>query len=819
MKALRDQPIRRKLMTIIMFVSGVALLASGIAFVAYEQFMFREKLTRDIGIAAAIVGDNSAAALTFNEAVSATEMMRSFDAEPHIVAACIYDKAGRPFAQYRRVRQGFFVPPPVQREGCRFEGNRLFLFRPIMSADERAGTMFIECDLTEMRDRLHHYGIVGAIILAGSLALIWLLGSRMQRMVWQPISHLATVAGAVAQKQDFSIRAHKESEDELGQLIDRFNAMLGEIQRRDAALIDARSDLERRVEERTRELQVEVAERRRAEEARKESEALYSSLVENLPVAIYRKDVLGRFTFVNKAFCTAAGKPAQEFLGRTDFETTDRALAEKYRRDDERVMLERSSLAFEEKYIAKGGEVLDTQVFKVPVFGADGAVKGTQGCFFDVTDRRKMQEALAYERDLLRSLLDNSPDYIYFKDAQSRFIKCGRTLATRLGFASPDELVGKTDSDVLSEAAARESFEDEQRIMRTGTPLVGKVEHELLMNGAESWVLTTKVPYRDKDGKIIGTFGISKDITDLKRAEQELERLHHRLVDASRRAGMAEVATGVLHNVGNVLTSANVSVTVLAEQLERSRLPSLEKTASLLRSHAADLSRFLTEDPRGRQLPEFLCILSGHLAQEQVNVLAELQLLAGHIEHIKEIVTMQQAYARVSGLKEPLPIASLVEDALRMNSAALVRHDVTVVRDFDAVPPVLVDRHKVLQILINLISNAKYAVDSRSGDKWIRIRIEQERDGVACVRVSDNGVGIPCENLTRVFEHGFTTRSGGHGFGLHSSALAAKELGGSLSAHSQGLGQVATFVLELPIADETAPVGDEEGRNVCTMQA
>lgn len=160
---------------------------------------------------------------------------------------------------------------------------------------------------------------------------------------------------------------------------------------------------------------------------------------------------------------------------------------------------------------------------------------------------------------------------------------------------------------------------------------------------------------------------------------------------------------------------------------------------------------------------------------------------------------MQQNYARTSGILEPIQVADLVEDAARMNTGAMARHNVKVVREFKEIAPILTEKHKVLQILVNLIRNAKYACDdSGRDDKQVTLRITNG-DGRIKISVIDNGVGIPPENLTRIFNHGFTTKKDGHGFGLHSGALAAKELGGALMAFSEGTGRGATFTLELPV--------------------
>lgn len=407
---------------------------------------------------------------------------------------------------------------------------------------------------------------------------------------------------------------------------------------------------------------------------------------------------------------------------------------------------------------------------------------------------------LSYERDLLKTLLDHSPDPIYFKDAESRFLKAGKVYAEIFGLKSADELTGKTDFDFFAEEHARSSFEDEQKIIRTGEPVIGKVVKEVLKNGRVAWAITSKMALSNKDNQIIGTFGISKDITAIKETEAELERVHKKLLETSRQAGMSEIATNILHNVGNVLNSVNVSANLLVESSRKSKISVLAKVAALMQEHEQDLGTFFTADSKGKQLPSYLARLSENLVAEQTRNIQELDSLVKNIQHIKEVVAMQQNYARVSGVKEIINVQELVEDALRMNIGSLDHHHVKLVRQFETVPSINIDKHQVLQVLVNLIRNAKRACqDSERSDKQLTVRVN-DGDGRIKISVIDNGIGIPPENLTRIFNHGFTTRADGHGFGLHSGALAAKQMGGALIAHSDGPGQGATFTLELPYA-------------------
>lgn len=284
-------------------------------------------------------------------------------------------------------------------------------------------------------------------------------------------------------------------------------------------------------------------------------------------------------------------------------------------------------------------------------------------------------------------------------------------------------------------------------------------------------------------------------------AHTELAQAQRDLMLASRQAGMAEMATGVLHNVGNVLNSVNVSTNLLRDQIRKSETYSLLKASDLLKEKNGDLAAFLTTDPKGKLMPEFIVQVAEQIRKEQDSTAHELDQLVKNVDHIKDIVAMQQSYARFAGVVEKVSLVDLVEDAVQINAAALARHDIKLIRRFEEVPPLMIEKHKVLQILINLIRNAKYALDEASqNEKLLTVTVARVDEAQVMVRVADNGVGIPPENLTRIFSHGFTTRSNGHGFGLHIGALYAREMGGSLSAASEGTHHGATFTLVLPLS-------------------
>jgi PAS domain S-box-containing protein len=537
-------------------------------------------------------------------------------------------------------------------------------------------------------------------------------------------------------------------------------------------------------------------------------------LLDQLPIGLAYRDKEGRYVFVNSSFSRLLRSSPAEFIGKTAEEVVAARVpqasgklkqVEATRRNATQhalIMENGQSLDREEAYIDADGKEGWLHITEGPLLGPDATIIGSQAVLIDVSERKRKEAELSSEREMMRALMDstNKVNYvIYFKDLQSRFRRCSANMAPFFKLASVDEAIGKSDFDFQGQKHAREAYADEQEIIRTGQPMIGKSEKEDWPDGRTTWSLSSKMPLYSEQGAIIGTFGISQDITAMKEAEAKVEKLHTQLLQTSREAGMAEVATNILHNVGNVLNSVNVSASMLLDRTANSKLAYLSKAVALFHEHSTDLGQYLSNDPKGKLLPDYLAQLAKQLTTEQQDSLSELHSLGQHIEHIRAIVALQQNYAKVSGVAEAVDVIALVEDSLEMNAGALVRHEVGVVRDYSEVPQITTDKHKILQILVNLIRNAKYACDeSERKDRQIALKVCQSDQWVS-ISVIDNGVGIPAENRTRIFNHGFTTRKSGHGFGLHSSALAAAELGGTLTAHSDGAGQGATFTLALPV--------------------
>ena len=431
-----------------------------------------------------------------------------------------------------------------------------------------------------------------------------------------------------------------------------------------------------------------------------------------------------------------------------------------------------------------------------PVFSDGGDFHGT-ACNYSAEE---YSESLGFEKILIDALIKSTQDSIYFKDVNSRFIRVSHSMVEILGAPDLESIIGTTDFDYWDFDCAQGFFETERRIMETREPQIGVCEQELRSNGERSWVITSKMPLEDEFGNVFGTFGISKDITDLKETEVELQKTHERLLSTSRRAGMAEIASNVIHNVGNVLNSVNVSLSLSQTAIKDCGVGNLVKAADLLQKHK-DEPNFLSENPKGKVLPDFLRMSAESLVKMQSSVIEELSLLERNLDHIKTIVSMQQQYAGVAAVIETVQLNSVVDDAIQIGQCTLEKSNVSVETKYMVDIEVETDKHRVLQILVNLIRNAKHACEDANHDrpKKVCVTIDQPTPDFFMIEVSDNGIGIDEKNLTNIFNHGFTTKEDGKGFGLHSSANTAKEIGGSLIATSAGKGTGAAFVLSLPI--------------------
>ncbi len=282
-------------------------------------------------------------------------------------------------------------------------------------------------------------------------------------------------------------------------------------------------------------------------------------------------------------------------------------------------------------------------------------------------------------------------------------------------------------------------------------------------------------------------------------AIEERDALQAELVEIARRVGLEELTTNILHNVGNTLNSVNVALSKMEKQIIASKVNSIPQLAALFDEHKDNLAHFLLEDPRGQKIPEYIQRLGDVLESERQENEEEIEVMRKSVDHINQIVSYQQAYSKIVAFKETMSVCDLIKDAIAITQGELIRFGVQVSCQFDDVPDIEVDRRKLIQILLNLISNAKHSlVDRGAEERWIYIRVKAE-DDILRIEVEDNGYGILTEHMSQLFTFGFTTREEGHGFGLHGCANHAREMDGKIYAHSEGRNKGALFVFDLPM--------------------
>jgi two-component system, sensor histidine kinase and response regulator len=482
---------------------------------------------------------------------------------------------------------------------------------------------------------------------------------------------------------------------------------------------------------------------------------IFRSIADSLPVYVVIKDVHGRRVFVNRVYLELYHASEQEMLGRTDADLFPQELARKYHEDDEKVLRTGVSLRGTEEIRLPDGRRRMIDRIKAPIHDGRGAIVGVQVIFWDVTEQVATQESLNLEQRLLSALMENIPDSIYFKDRESRFLRISRTTAGKFALAGPEEAIGKTDADIFSAEHAQQALEDEQRIMRTGEPLVAKIEKETWPDREDTWVSSTKMPLHDKNGEIIGTFGISRDVTEQKRAEVELQ-VAKEAAEAANRA-----KSEFLANMSHEIRTPMNGVIGMTELLLNTELTSEQREYQTIVKNSAYALLSLLND-----ILDFSKIEAGRLELEQIPFCLR--------DTVGDTLHALANRAAEKGLELAVHIPPTVPDQLNG------------------------DPGRLRQILLNLVGNAiKF---THQGEIVVSVTAESSDSLGAQLQfaVRDTGIGIAPDKHSKVFEafsqaDASTTRQfGGTGLGLAIVSQLVSLMGGRIWLESE-LGQGSTF--------------------------
>jgi two-component system, sensor histidine kinase and response regulator len=528
-----------------------------------------------------------------------------------------------------------------------------------------------------------------------------------------------------------------------------------------------------------------------AVQALRDSEALYHSLVEGLPLNIFRKDREGRFTFGNRRFCETIRRPLAGIIGKTDFDFFPPELAEKYRRDDELVATTGQMFETVEEHQKDTGELIYVHVLKSPIYDARNQIIGVQAIFWDVTEKRRAEESLAQERRLLTSLMDHVPDSIYFKDRASRFIRINQAMVNRFALADAGEALGKTDFDFFRPEHAQAARDDEERVMASGEPIIGKVEKEVWPDGRVIWVSTTKMPLRDTRGQIVGTFGVSRDITERKRIEEALQQAKDAAESASR--AKSDFLANMSHEIRTPM-NAIIGMTELA--LGSDLAPEQREYISLVKDSADALLQLLND------ILDFSKIEAGKLELEEITF--PLRDRLGHTLDTLAIRAEQKGLELACRIDPDVPdrlvgdpgrvrqiIVNLVGNAIKFTDRGEVVVEVFREPPTDERPQLTISPQQGFsdgngQLLLSTEADEPSHTNPATGSVLLHFA------------VCDTGIGIPREKQNLIFQafaqadSSTTRRFGGTGLGLTISTQLVQLMGGRIWVESEP-GHGSTF--------------------------
>ncbi len=797
MTAYRDLSIKRKLQVIILLTSGAALALSSIVFVSYDLFTSRLSLARDLSTLAHVIGSNSTAPLSFSDRKSAKDVLDALSAMPHVVSACIYGKDGKVFAQYHRGGAGSDISAPhLEKDGAHFGLNRLELFSGIILDGERIGTVYIHSDLGAIYSRLKlDFGLIALVLLA-SMGAAYALASKLQRVISGPILHLAETAHIVSVEKNYSVRAVKQNQDELGLLIESFNEMLSEIQHRDEKLERHREHLEEEVAARTSELirvnanltdanqalLSEITERKRTEDKLRESEEHFRLISENVADLIAVLDLKGRRLYNSPSYKSILGDPAK-LEGTVSFNEVHPDDREKIKTIFEETIRTGIGQIAEYRFLLGNGSVRYIESQGSVIRDSEGKPAKVVVVSRDVTRRTRVEKMLRESESRFRLVVQATNDAVWDWDLLTNLFWWNEGVTTLFGYdrdeVGPDatwwtEHIHPEDQEFVIAGIYKQidgegkSWSDEYRFRRK--------------DGSYAYILDRGYIIRDDGGKPLRIIGAKMDVTEQKRAQEEITKLNESLEQrvAERTAQLAAVNETLEQRNREVERMTRLKSQFLASMSHELRTP-LNAIIGF-----ADLLQDGTSGPINEKQSKFVKHVqqAGRHLLDLINDILDLSKIeAGQLTFQSEIFSPEGALPEVLSVIKPLAMKKHIEVRTELEPGLTL----------------YADRVRFKQIIYNLLSNAiKFTPDGG------QVNVESVKiEKLVRFSITDTGIGIRPEDREAIFEEfrqvGQTTSgvTEGTGLGLAICKRLVGQQGGTIWVESE-IGKGSRFSFTLP---------------------
>ena len=767
-KPIRELSLRQRLLLLTALASGVGILLGCAAFFVYDTHEARNRKVEELQSASDLVGTNSAAALAFDDPVSGAKFLAALGTRKNIRAGVLYRKDGSFFASYVRADWNGKLPVPGEAAaGIVWKQDCLTYSAPVKLDTRFLGSLYLDADVLDLQARRREFAKLTALVACASLLLVYLLTNVLQRGVAKPIQRLAQVARSITQERNHSLRAPELSGKELRQLGSDFNHMLDEIEQRDAALGEARDTLEMRVEARTAELELEVAERRRAQESLNERTGFLNTLISCSPLAIVAQDLHGRIQIINPAFSKLFGYTEEESKGRLldeliapgDLNGEAGGLFESAHQEGGVHKIRRRR--------RKDGQWVDVELHGVPLVIA-GEVRGVLALYQDISQRLQAEERLKASEEVFRTLSAAAPIGIFrhdLSDVCSDVCSYVNRFWTEMTGISAEEAYGVGWRKALHAEDAERVRKSWREAYETRTRFEDSYRY-VHRDGRTFWVETIAQPTFDAAGALQGYVGVVQDVTERRMVAERMREAKEAAEAASR--AKSEFLANMSHEIRTPMNGI-LGMTELALDTELS--PEQREYLSMVKSSAESLLSIIND------ILDFSKIEAGRMEFESIPF--------SPLDCIEAALHPLALRAQEKGLELTWAVNGLVPERVRGDSIRL------------------------RQILINLVGNA-VKFTKQGGVSVVAERLPSS-NGVVLVRftVTDTGIGIAPEKHQHIFE-GFsqadtsTTREyGGTGLGLSISARLVTLMHGEMGMESE-MGQGSKFFFTLPLQPASA---------------